>query len=132
MKTTNLDIKRLVQVRIAAGEDILEGLKKAVEAESIKTGVIVNGFGSSTSYHFHVVASTDLPPKEAFPRGSGPYDIVSMSGAVIDGRVHAHISFSDTEKVFGGHLEPGCNALTFVVITVADVGDAVLTDWDRI
>ena len=31
MKTTNLDIKRLVQVRIAAGEDILEGLTEAVE-----------------------------------------------------------------------------------------------------
>ena len=131
MKTTNLDIKRLVQVRIAAGEDILEGIKNAVEAESIKTGVIVNGLGSATSYHFHVVASTDLPPKEAFPRGAGPYDIVSMSGAVIDGRVHAHIAFSDTEKVFGGHLEPGCTALTFAIVTIADVGHAVLTDWDR-
>ena len=131
MKTTDLSIKRLVQIRIAAGEDILEGLNEAVEAESIHTGVIVNGLGSATSYHFHVVASTDLPPKEAFPRGAGPFDIVSMSGAVIDGRVHAHISFSDTEKVFGGHLEPGCTALTFAIITIADVGDADLAGWDR-
>jgi predicted DNA-binding protein with PD1-like motif len=132
MRHQNLDISRLVQIRIESGEDILTGIEKAVEAESIQTGVILNGLGSASAYHFHVVSSCDLPPEEIDPKGTGPFDIVAMAGAVIDGRVHAHITFTDDKIAFGGHLEPGCKALTFCMITLADVGEAKLTNWDQI
>jgi predicted DNA-binding protein with PD1-like motif len=55
-----------------------------------------------------------------------------MTGLVIDGRVHAHITFSDIEKVQGGHLEEGCRALTFSVVVLAETPDAKLTGWDKI
>jgi len=41
-----------------------------------------------------------------------------VNGCVIDGRIHAHIIFSDDEKGLGGHLEPGTTVFTFAIITL--------------
>jgi predicted DNA-binding protein with PD1-like motif len=49
---------------------------------------------------------------------TAPADLASVNGYVIDGRVHAHATFSDPDKAFGGHLEPGAEVFTFVVITI--------------
>jgi len=44
--------------------------------------------------------------------------LLTTTGYVIDGRVHAHISFSDTQKTLGGHLEPGTRVFTFAILTL--------------
>ncbi len=130
--TQSTEIKRIVLVRLNPGEDILLSIRKAVEENDIQTGLIIGGLGSSQSFHYHVVTSCDLPPLEEYPKEDGPYDICSMTGLIINGRVHTHITFSDTEKVQGGHMEEGCLALTFSVVMLAETPDAQLTDWDKI
>jgi predicted DNA-binding protein with PD1-like motif len=108
----------VVVVRLRNGIDVLEGLKTAVAQEKIKNAVILSGAGSLTSYHVHVVSNTAFPPANAFFKGAGPYDLLTTTGYVIDGRVHAHISFSDTQKTLGGHLEPGTRVFTFAILTL--------------
>ena len=49
-----------------------------------------------------------------------------------EGRVHAHITFSDTEKAMGGHLEEGTRVLTFSLITLAETDGLDLTGWDAL
>ena len=132
MITQSTEIKRMVLVRINPGEDILISIRQAVEDNDIKTGLVIGGLGSAQSFHYHVVTSCELPPTEGFPKAEGPYDICTMTGLIIDGRVHVHITFSDTDKVQGGHLEEGCRALTFCIVMLAETPDASLTDWDRI
>jgi uncharacterized protein len=133
MTIQTADIKRIVLVRLEPGDDILAGLQEAVKAEGITNGLIMNGLGSSQSYRYHVVASNELPPLEAFPAGREPRDIVAYSGAILNGRVHAHITFSDSTKAEGGHLEPGTQVLTFTIITIADLGeDLDIANWDKI
>ena len=132
MITQSTEIKRVVLVRINPGEDILVSIRKAVEENNIKSALVIGGLGSSQSFHYHVVASCDPQPKEEFPKGEGPYDICTMTGLIIDGRVHVHITFSDAEKVQGGHLEEGCRVLTFNVVMLAETPDATLTDWDKV
>lgn len=132
MITESAEIKRIVLIRLKSGEDILEGLNQAVTKEGLKNGVILNGFGSAYAYRYHVVADDNLPPLEAFPAGNTPKDIIAYSGVVIDGRIHCHITFSDSFKAEGGHLEPGSKALTFTVIAIADIGDTSVTDWDTL
>ena len=132
MRSIGVDVKRVVMIRLNPGDDILEGLTTALATEGIRNAMIVNGLGSTRSNHYHVVTSNDLPPEEAFTKGGAPRDIVSMSGLVIEGRVHAHISLSDDSNAEGGHLEPGTVALTFAIVTIADLGDADFTDWDSI
>jgi predicted DNA-binding protein with PD1-like motif len=124
------EIRRIITVRINPGEDILLGLRQAVNEHSIRNGVVLTGFGSVRKSHFHVVMSNDLPPAESYPKSVQPLDVVTIGGFIIDGRVHAHIDFSDERNGFGGHLEEGCLALTFIVVALADLGDVNLSHWD--
>jgi uncharacterized protein len=132
MTTQSAEVKRIVMVRLNPGDDILAGLQRAVKEEGLRSGVILNGLGSVRSFKYHVVADDNLPPLEAFPAAREVRDIVSFSGVVIDGRVHAHICLSDSARAEGGHLEPGTEVLTFSIIVIADLGDVSITDYDRI
>lgn len=127
---TRLD--HAVLVRLDPGDDLLRGLQKAVEQAEITNGIILGGVGSLSSYHFHVVSTAELPPENAFTRGDGPFDILTITGGVLGGRVHAHITFSDTKVAMGGHLEVGCTVLTFAIVTIAPVPDVDLTAWDTV
>ena len=124
------EIRRIIMVRINPGEDILLGLHQAVKEHDIQNAAILTGFGSVRQSHFHVVLSNDLPPAESYPKSVQPLDVVAVGGLIIDGRVHAHIDFSDERNGFGGHLEEGCLALTFTVVALADLGEVKLTRWD--
>ncbi len=132
MLLQSVDCRRLVLVRLNPGDDLLRSLEAAVRANGIRTGLILNGVGSLNRYHVHVVATPVLPPRDVFIRGEGAYDILSLSGMVSDGRVHAHISFADAEKALGGHMEEGCRVLTFAAIMLADTPDAKLSGWDHV
>ena len=130
MVSREADIKRVLVVRINPGEDILHGIRNAVSRHRLSNAVILTGLGSVRQSHFHVVMSNDLPPAESDPKSGQPLDVCVISGLVIDGRVHAHITFSDERNAFGGHLEEGCLALTFTIVVIGDVGDASLAGWD--
>ena len=132
MHCISTEITRIVLVRLNPREDILAGLREAVERESITNALILNGVGSVSSFHYHVVADTNLPPAEAFPRAREPRDIVAVSGLIMDGRVHAHITLSDDTRAEGGHLEEGTRVLTFSVIAIGDLGDTNLSGWDHV
>ncbi|UCH35213.1 MAG: DNA-binding protein [Armatimonadota bacterium] len=124
-------LSRLHIVRLDTGEDVLESLRAAAEQAGIRHGLILSGVGSVSRYHVHVVKTTNIPPGNVFFQGEGPFDVLSITGLVMDGRVHAHITLSDTEKALGGHLEEGCRVLTFCIIILADTEGLELTDLDR-
>jgi predicted DNA-binding protein with PD1-like motif len=132
MRAQNVNIDRLVLARLNPGDDILESLTLAAKENGIANGLILAGIGSLSRYHVHVVKTTNLPPGDVFFEGEGPFDILQLTGAILDGRVHAHITFSNTEKAMGGHLEKGCRVLTFSVITIAETSQADFTHWDRV
>jgi predicted DNA-binding protein with PD1-like motif len=132
MKGFRYTTKNMFFLRLHEDEDILLSLRKAVKEHGIQNAVILMGMGSVKCYHFHVVDSGVNPPLESFPKGQQAADIVNINGLVINGRVHAHITLSDSKVAFGGHLEEGCKVLTFNVTALAEVEDADFTDWDAI
>jgi predicted DNA-binding protein with PD1-like motif len=132
MITQTATIRRLVAVRLNPGDDLLQSLREAVRENGIAHGLILSGIGSLSRYHVHVVKTTNLPPGDTFFEGEGPFDILTVTGAIIDGRVHAHITLSNTEMALGGHMEEGCRALTFAIITLAETDGVRFTDWDRV
>lgn len=125
-------LKRLVVVRMNTGEDVLQSLRAAVAESGIKHGVILSGVGSINGYHVHVVKTPNVPPGDIFFQGEGVFDILSLTGLIVDGRVHAHITFSNTEKAVGGHLEEGCRVLSFGVAMLAETEGLDLTGWDKV
>jgi uncharacterized protein len=131
MRTQSFDASRFVAVRLDPGEDVLLSLRAAVKEQGIRDAAILSGVGSLDRYHFHVVQTTNMPPGNSFVQGEGPFDILTVTGFVVDGEVHAHITFSNTELAMGGHLEEGCRVLTFAVVVMAEAIDVDLAGWDR-
>jgi predicted DNA-binding protein with PD1-like motif len=131
MRTESFAASRFVALRLDPGEDVLLSLRAAVEEQGIRNAAILCGVGSLDRYHFHVVKTTNMPPGNTFVQGDGPFDILTVTGLVVDGRVHAHITFSNTEVAIGGHLEEGCRVLTFAVVAMAEALDVDLSGWDR-
>lgn len=121
--TVSGNFARIVVVRLKRGTDLLDGLKKAVEREKIRNAAILSGVGSLTSYHVHAVSNTTLPAQNIYYQAQGPQDLLNVNGYVMDGRVHAHIVFSDNQKGLGGHLEPGTTVFTFAIITLGVLED---------
>jgi hypothetical protein len=132
MRVQSLGSSRLFVVRLNSGEDLLQCIRAAAVAAGIRHGLILAGVGSIVGYHLHVVKTPNIPPGAIFFQGEGAFHILSVAGAIIDGRVHAHITFSNTEKAMGGHLEEGCRILSFGIVVLAQTESADLTDWDGV
>ena len=123
-------IKNLWCLRLNSGDCVLESLNEAVEKHGIKNAFIIAGTGSTVNHHFHVVATPNLPPGNLFTKDDDKAsDVLNINGFVINGRVHAHITHSDKDIAYGGHLEDGVKVLTFLSITLAEV-DLDLEHWD--
>ena len=114
-------IKNLIFIRLNPGDDVLASLTEAAEKNGIKNAAIISGFGSVRTHHYHVVVSRENPPENAFIKEDKASDIVDFSGCIINGRVHAHITHSDKDIAFGGHLESGVQVFTFLNIFLAEV-----------
>jgi predicted DNA-binding protein with PD1-like motif len=122
---------RVLVLRFKYQTDLLAGLERMVKEYKIRNAVILSGIGSVKSYHYHTVSNGTFPSKNIFVQNpDGSADIAGMNGYVIDGRVHAHITFADPDKAFGGHLEPGTKVFTFAIVTVGVFKDGI--DLNRV
>jgi predicted DNA-binding protein with PD1-like motif len=116
--------ERVVVLRFKYDTDLLAGLEQMVKQQKIQNGVILNGWGSVRGYQIHQVSNRTLPSKNMFVKDpTGPADIAAMSGFVLNGRLHPHITLSNPDKAFGGHLEPGTSVFTFAVVTIGVLPD---------
>ena len=119
-------LERIVVLRFKFGTDLLAGLKKMVAQEKIKNAVILSAFGSVRGYQLHMVANRDMPAKILFIKNpTAPADIIGMSGMVMNGRIHPHITLANGDKAFGGHLEPDTTVFTFAVVTLGVLDDSI-------
>ena len=119
-------IDSILVFRFKYQADLLAGIDSLVKHYKIQNGVILSGVGSVISYNFHIVSNRTFPSKNIFVKDSiASADIVSMNGYVIDGRVHAHITFADADKAFGGHLELGTKIFTYAAVTIGVFKDGI-------
>ena len=123
--TVTSQIKRVVMVRMKYNTDLLDGLQQAVKNEKIRNAVILSGVGSVTRYHVHAVHSTTLPAKLAYTQRAAPMDLIAVNGCVLGGRIHAHITMTDDQKAFGGHLHEGTTVFTFAIVTLGILEDNI-------
>ena len=118
--------QRVLVLRLKYEADLLGGMEKMVKDHKIRNAVILSGIGSVRNYHIHSVSNRTFPSKNIFLKNpTEPADIISVNGYVIDGRVHAHMTLTNGEKAFGGHVEPGNTVFTFAIVTLGIFGDNV-------
>jgi hypothetical protein len=118
--------ERIVVLRFKYQADLLAGIEKMVREQKIRNAVFLSGIGSVRNYQVHSVSNRTFPSKNTYTKDPAfPADIVSINGYVIDGRVHAHMTMTDADKAFGGHLEPETNVFTFAIVTLGVFGSDV-------
>jgi predicted DNA-binding protein with PD1-like motif len=75
-------------------------------------------------YQLHMVSNRTLPSHDIFETNpTGPADLVSMNGYVIEGKLHPHMTLATPDKVIAGHLEPGTQVFTFAIVTIGVMND---------
>jgi predicted DNA-binding protein with PD1-like motif len=117
---------RVLLLRFKYQTDLLTGLESMVKQQKIKNAVILAAIGSVRGYHVHSVSNRTFPTKDTYVKDpTAPADLVGMNGYIIDGRVHAHLTLSNPDKAFGGHLEHGTEVFTFAVVTVGVLKDGI-------
>ena len=118
--------ERVVVLRFKFDTDMLAGLEKMVKQEKIQNAIILSGMGSVRGYQVHQVSNRTFPSKNVFVKNpTEPADVIGMSGFIANGVLHPHITMATPDRAFGGHLEPGTNVFTFVVVTLGVLKDGV-------
>ena len=85
--------------RLKPGTDLRNEIEAYVKNNHIKAGWIAACAGSLTQYNIRFANQPDGS------KGSGHFEIVSLSGTVSENGSHIHLSISDsTGKTLGGHL----------------------------
>lgn len=103
--------------RLKPGEDLKESIEKFVSEKKVKAGWVATCVGSLTDYNIRFANQPEGS------RGSGHFEIVSLTGTVSVNGSHLHISLSDsTGKTTGGHLMPGCKVYTTAEIILQSTG----------
>jgi predicted DNA-binding protein with PD1-like motif len=98
-------------IRLKPGEDLRKSIQAFVDDKGIKAGWIASCAGSLMDYHLRFA---NMPTGS---KGSGHFEIVSLSGTLSTNGNHLHLSISDgTGHTIGGHLMDEC-----VVYTTAEI-----------
>ena len=85
--------ERVVILRFKYQADLLAGLQQMVKEQKIKNAVILTAVGSVRNYHIHSVSNRTFPSHDMFIENpEGFADIIGMSGYVMNGRLHPHIT----------------------------------------
>ena len=108
-----MDNNKVYVFRLKPGEDLRKSIEAIVKEKNIKAGWINTCVGSLTDYTIR------FANRQEGIRGSGHFEIISLTGTVSVNGSHLHISISDsTGKTIGGHLLDGCKIYTTAEIVI--------------
>ncbi|HEY2014114.1 MAG TPA: PPC domain-containing DNA-binding protein [Bryobacteraceae bacterium] len=118
--------ERVLIFRFKYEADLLAGMEDMVKQNKIRNAVILAGAGSVKGYQVHQVSNRTFPSKNMFVKDpTAPADMIGMSGYIMNGKIHAHMTLANPDKAFGGHLEPGTSVFTFAIVTVGVLPDSL-------
>jgi predicted DNA-binding protein with PD1-like motif len=132
MRTQVSTGSRLLMVRLNPGDDVLESIRIAVHENEIRNGIILSGVGSLNRYRVHVVNKPVLPIEDVFFEGEGPFDILTVTGAILEGRVHAHITSRTPSTRLGGTPGGGLHGSNLCRDRDCRYADVEIEGWDRV
>lgn len=107
-------------LRLKPNQDIKLELLKYAQERNIKTASIVSAVGSVSSMKVRIADGKTIVGDDQ------NREVLSLSGTLINGKIHAHIvAISTRMDVIGGHLMEGCIVHTTMEITLLDLSEDV-------
>ncbi len=112
---------RTIFVRMDNGDDFLDSLQTALDAEGIRFGFVASGIATFKQCRLHQVLHCDYPPSEGFLELTEPLEVMSVDGLIAAGKPHLHCTIATKDgKAYGGHIEPGCIVLYLAEVCVVE------------
>jgi uncharacterized protein len=127
MESATLNVSRIHILRIDPGEDVLDTVKDFLKKTGLQQAIVMGGYGTLAAHSLHWVTHNRIPTENTFARGEGGIEILGMSGMVVDGQPHIHVTLSTQQGAYGGHMEQGCRAYVICEIFFAQVEGKKLT-----
>jgi predicted DNA-binding protein with PD1-like motif len=121
MESASLNVSRVHILRIDPGEDVLGSVKNFLGKSGICQAIVLGGYGTLAADRLHWVTHNRIPSENVIARSEGGMEILGMSGLVVDGEPHIHITLSTQQGAFGGHVEEGCTAYVLCEIFFAEI-----------
>lgn len=127
MESATLNISRVHILRIDPGEDILSSVKYFLGETNMRQAIVLGGYGTLAAHCLHWVTHNRIPTENVIASAEGGIEILGMSGLVVDGEPHIHVTLSTQQGAYGGHMEEGCKAYVICEIFFAEVEGKKLT-----
>lgn len=106
---------RLITIRMTPDQDVRQELIALANKENLKAASIIAAVGSLKQVNLRYAQSKS--PTQVV----GPYEILSLSGHLSTGGLHAHLSVGDAKgAVIGGHLMEGNLIRTTLEVTLLE------------
>lgn len=121
MESATLNVSRVHILRIDPGEDVLDSVKNFLGKTSLRQAIVLGGYGTLAAHSLHWVTHNHIPTENAFGRAEGGIEILGMSGLVVDGEPHIHVTLATQQGAYGGHMEEGCRAYVLCEIFFAEI-----------
>jgi len=104
-------VQEILRVRLDRGDLLLESIVEAIKSHGIQDGAVLTAAGSLQECTFHRVTSLAAKPEQEFMTRKEPMEIIGVNGVIAAGEPHLHMTLSNGQGAFGGHLENGCKVL---------------------
>jgi predicted DNA-binding protein with PD1-like motif len=121
MESATLNVSRVHILRIDPGEDVLHSVKDFLEKTGVRQAIVLGGYGTLAADRLHWVTHNRIPSENVIARSEGGIEILGMSGLVVDGEPHIHVTLSTQQGAYGGHMEEGCTAYVLCEIFLAEI-----------
>ena len=119
---TGTKIGRIFFIRLDEGDDVSMCVDNFIAEHKVQNAIVSTAIGTLSSSNTHYITTTTYPSSFVFDKlDNTPIEVSSIDGLIVDGVAHLHTVISDTERVYSGHLEPGCKSLYAFEMAVIEV-----------
>jgi hypothetical protein len=121
-------IGRIFFVRMEEGDEVTGCIKDLIAENKIVNGIVVSAIGTLSTGITHFITTLGYPSSFEFDTlENKPIELSSIDGLIVDGVAHLHTVISDPERVYSGHLEPGCKVLYAFEMAIIEVEGLEIT-----
>ena len=124
---TTDQVGRIVLIHLGKGECILESIQKEMKRLNIENGILVSAIGSLRKAVLHYIASTQDQAENKFITIEKPIELAGAQGLIIQGEPHFHLTVSDSDRVYTGHMESGCEVQYLAELAILELPEVSIT-----
>lgn len=126
------EIGRTIIIHLTKGDDILSCVQSEIDRLALKNGVLVSAIGSLRCAKLHAITTLEDLPTNEYYTYSSPIELGSAQGLIINGEPHFHLTISDLDRVYTGHMEAGCEVQYLAELVILELpGISIKRECDQ-